>query len=443
MSTEIQHIERPIQMLQPNEGNITSEQVDLIKRTIAKGTTDDELALFITQCNRTKLDPFARQIYAIKRYDSKENREVMSIQVSIDGLRLIAERTGDYAGQLGPYWCGQDGKWRDVWLETSPPAAAKVGVIRKGFAEPLWAVARYGAYVQTFKNGNPTHMWAKFHDVMLAKCAESLALRKAFPAETSGLYTTEEMGQSDTDQSRPTQRPDSFKEIEAEFEPTGPTDYSGDEHTTATRRLYKLVTECGLTQADGDRVRAFLKDFRKVESWKHLSPEFIHANCEKLASMSPADGDNGEMSERASRILGMISNTPAPAKKTTAPKLPPQFSDLKLLVADAVLEKDATAYFQALAKQNGATAFEALDIAVIQSELERLEKLSEDIPPHTPVGTSSPRAAAILGLASQAATRTKSPVPSKTYGEEDHYAKEWGERHIYDQGYADEESTYY
>src|SRR3990167_197412 len=171
----------------------SKEQTKLLKDTICKGASDDELKLFAYICQRTGLDPFARQIYMIARWDSNLGKNVMTPQTSIDGFRLTAERSDKYQGQLGPWWCGQDGLWVDVWLKDFPPAAAKVGVLKQGFKEATYAVATWNEYKQTKKDGSVTNLWKKLPSMMLAKCAESLALRKVFTAELSGIYTTEEM----------------------------------------------------------------------------------------------------------------------------------------------------------------------------------------------------------------------------------------------------------
>jgi phage recombination protein Bet len=189
---------------QAKQFQLSQDKIDLIKRTICKNASNDELAFFIEQCDRTGLDPFARQIYSIRRKQwnstTRQSEEAQVIQVSIDGFRLIADRSNKYAGQVGPWWCDKDGEWREVWLADEPPAAAKAGVLRSDFQQPAYGIALYKSYVQTNSQGDPVSRWKTDPAGMLAKCAESLALRRAFPQELSGLYTTEEMTQADKEE---------------------------------------------------------------------------------------------------------------------------------------------------------------------------------------------------------------------------------------------------
>ena len=175
---------------EPAATGLSEEEVGLLNNLFFKSENDGglQLKLFVRVCNHKRLDPFAHQIYPIKRWDSTLKREITTYQTGIDGYRLIAERTGRYEGQTRPMWCGPDGQWREFWLDrVNPPVAATVGVYRKDFREPVYAVAHHAEYVQLAKdpqgNSQPNSMWRKMPANQLLKCAEALALRKAFPEE--------------------------------------------------------------------------------------------------------------------------------------------------------------------------------------------------------------------------------------------------------------------
>jgi len=210
---------------QNNALSFNEEQMQLIKTTIAKDATDQELALFINQCKRTGLDPFTRQIYFIKDKNGK-----VTVVTSIDGLRLIAERSEKYQGQTEPQWCGEDGVWKDVWLSKTPPSACRVGVYKENFKAPLYGIAiftEYAGYYSyddkygKYKKGDLTHMWDKMPTHMIAKIAEALAFRKAFPNDLSGVYATEEVSQQvESHEAREANTtPPAAKQIETALDP--------------------------------------------------------------------------------------------------------------------------------------------------------------------------------------------------------------------------------
>lgn len=196
--TSVVHVERSTGALalKADQHDWTPDQAAALRQLGLSDASPADLKVFLHQSQRTGLDPFARQIYMIGRWE-KGGGKKYTIQTSIDGLRIVAERHGQYGGQDGPYWCGEDGKWTDVWVSSKPPVAAKIGVRRLDWPQPTYAVAKFDEYAGRNKDGSLTSMWASKPCVMIAKCAEALALRKAFPQDLSGIYTADEMAQAD------------------------------------------------------------------------------------------------------------------------------------------------------------------------------------------------------------------------------------------------------
>lgn len=162
----------------------TVEQRQIIRDTYANGATDQEFSVLIEMAKARNLNPFLGQIWFVQRWDSQKSRMVWACQVSIDGLRAQAERTGNYAGQDEPeFEYEKDGAIK----------LARVKVYRKDWERPAVGVAFWSEYAAKKKDGGLTGMWAGKPHVMIAKCAEALALRKAFPQDTQGLYTAEEV----------------------------------------------------------------------------------------------------------------------------------------------------------------------------------------------------------------------------------------------------------
>ena len=190
--------------LDPHQTEWTEPQrAALSQLGIANAPAGDQL-VFLHQAQRAGLDPFAKQIYMIARRDSRSPGGFKyTIQAGIDGLRVIAERTGRYEGRTPISWCGEDGVWRDVWLDKNrPPTAARCGVHKDGFREPTVAVAVFSEYAATQKSGDLTSMWASKPAHMLGKVAEALALRAAFPQDLANIFTPEETDK-DTPQTEP------------------------------------------------------------------------------------------------------------------------------------------------------------------------------------------------------------------------------------------------
>jgi len=172
-------------------GNLSADKIKLIKDTVCKGSTDNELALFLHACNHSGLDPIRRQIYAVFRFDRSLNRKAMTIQTGIDGYRSISDRTGNYAPGAKPAF-KYDGDGKLI------SATAYIKKWAHGEWQAVEADALWEEYVQTGADGKPQGKWQTMPHTMLAKCAEAICHRKAFPNAQAGILTEEEMEQADS-----------------------------------------------------------------------------------------------------------------------------------------------------------------------------------------------------------------------------------------------------
>lgn len=209
-------------LITADAAQFTQEQKDLIKTVLFKGATDVEIAFYWNVAERLKLDPFKRQIHAMKRYNSAMEKDEMQFMVSIEGLRSIASRckTDDgkdaYAGSTKPVFT-----WKDAEKTKLDSAEVTVYRIVQGEPREFTAEVFYDECVQTKgvwewnpqkqkkeKTGEePNSMWRKRPRGQLGKCAEAAALRKAFPEETGGVYIEDELPEHGDEKPQKPERP--------------------------------------------------------------------------------------------------------------------------------------------------------------------------------------------------------------------------------------------
>lgn len=266
--------------IQPDQQGFTDPQIAALRQLGVSNASPGDLAVFFHQAQRSGLDPFKREIYMIGRQGKQ------TIQTGIDGMYKIADRvsraTGGSWGISETYWCGDDGTWRDVWLQEQAPAAAKVVVERNGSRFTTVALTR------EYKAQGP--MWQKMPARMIAKCAEALAIRKAFPEDLSGLYTSDEMGQADRGGERATPAPVTRIEDAVTQEQPAPALRTPAQASKLTR----LISEQQLSGAEA--LPLFSQWIgRSITSTKELTPAEADIVIGHLSEQEAVDPQTGEV----------------------------------------------------------------------------------------------------------------------------------------------------
>lgn len=162
-----------------------------LKETVAQGLTDSEFKLFTEFCKSTGLNPFKREIWAIKAGGR------LQLMTGIQGFHAIANSNPEYDGmEIG--LVGPEGDYLSMTYPRNDFIGAWAKVYRKDRKVPVEGVAMLAEYDKKQSN------WNTMKRVMINKCAESVALRKAFPQQLNGMYTAEEMPNQYAAQAEPT-----------------------------------------------------------------------------------------------------------------------------------------------------------------------------------------------------------------------------------------------
>jgi phage recombination protein Bet len=249
----------------PDQTAFTEKQVAVLRTMGAEKATREDLAVFFHYCSTTGLDPFRKQIYIIGRWDSRAGREKYSVQTGIDGFRHVAERTGTFAG-VDEEWEERDGKLYS--------ATVTVRRIVAGHICTFSAVAHWDEYAQVTKEGRPSGLWAKLPRRMLAKCAESSALRRAFGQELAGIYTSEEMSNADSVSSivvSPVADKHEASPFDIEVSVSAPVAATTEEKPVTASQIKRIHTVKAKLAIDDETYRGRLTKLYGVESSKELT----------------------------------------------------------------------------------------------------------------------------------------------------------------------------
>jgi len=151
-------------------GEYNAHQREILLETVAKGCSPEQFMLMLELAKRYQLDPFCRQIWATPA----------GIFVGRDGFLAIAHRSGDFDGMETTFE-ERDGKL----------FAATCTVWHKRMSHPITCTVRLEEFYRPTPPGKKPGAWERMPYVMLQKCAEAHALRRAFCV--SGLYDSAEL----------------------------------------------------------------------------------------------------------------------------------------------------------------------------------------------------------------------------------------------------------